>query len=94
MTFSMTPNIDWTVEQRSQSFYETHCLSTGTDSLNLKFKCTSGTLNAHVNTPTALDSLHVLPFSDTITSYRKTSVLQKLINITFAEFFTSHAKID
>jgi len=47
--------------------------------------------------PTQAHWLHHLTsrtwYSDTVTSYTKTSVLLKLINLTFAEIFTSPAKI-
>jgi len=63
-----------------------------TDSLYLQFKLTICS-----KVPTQTHQLHYLAsrtrFSDTITSYRKMSVLLKQSNLNFAEFFTSRDKI-
>jgi len=73
-------------------FYETHtayrwfCLTLlGIQTDNLSSKLPVKTHQLHY--PASRTS-----FSDTITSYRKTSVLLKLCNVAFAEFLTSIAK--
>jgi len=73
-------------------FYETHaayclvliystCSSNRQSELNV----------THANTPTALPRFKNVIFH-TIASCRKTAVVLKLCNVTFAEFFTSTAK--
>jgi len=91
MNFSMTANVMWPILNKVD-LWNSRCLSADSDSLYLLFK------------PTIWDQSypckHQLPypasrtsFSNTITSCRKTDVVLKLRNVTFAEFFPSSAKI-
>ena len=69
------------------------CPSSGTDKFYLQFQPTIWALNY----PRKHNQLHHFASrtwsSDTTTSYRKTSVLLKLSNVTFVESFTSTTKI-
>jgi len=73
-------------------FYETHAAhrlvliySTCSSNRQSEFHVT------HANTPTALLDLKNVNFH-TVALFRKTAVVLKLWNVTFAEFFTSTAK--
>jgi len=88
----MTANVKYTAEQR-RLLWNSHCLLAGSDSLYLQFKLTAWAQKL----PMLTHQLHYpasrTSFSDTITSCRKTAVVLKLSSLTFAEFFTSAAKI-
>jgi len=83
----------WYTVKRRRLLRNSRYLSVGSDSLHLQFK----TYNLSSKLPTQAHQLHYsasrTSFCDTITSYRKTAVVLKLSSLTFAEFFTSTAKI-
>jgi len=91
MTFSMTANVSGSLNKGD--FYETrtaYCLAL------IHFSCSSNLQSelyiSHANTSTALSASRT-SFSDTITPCAKAAVALKLSSVTFAEFFTSTAKM-
>jgi len=83
MNISMTTNVKYTVEQR-RLLRNSRCLLTDSGSLYLQFKPTVWAQSyprKHTNCTSPLQERH---FSDGITSCRKTAVMLKLSNVTFA----------
>ena len=89
----MTANVTCTVEQTSQTSYETHIAYRLAWFVLLAVQA----YNLSSELPTQTHQMDYLAsrmsFSDIVTPYRKTSLLMKLSNVNFAEFFTSPAKI-
>jgi len=86
-------NVPCTIEQKIKTFYEIHIAFR----LALIHSSCSSSLQSDFKLPTQTHQLHYLVsrtlLFHTITSYTKTSVLLKLSNVTFPEFFTSPAII-
>jgi len=88
----MTANVTCTVKAR-RLLRNPHSLSAGPDSHNLPVE----TYNLNSKVPKQTHQVHHLAsrtaFSNNLTSHRKTAVLLKLSNLTFAELLTSMGKI-
>jgi len=73
-------------------FWETHIAYRLALIHSTQFKPTIWTLS-YLRTHQLHHLASRMAFSNTITSHRKTAVLLKLSNLTFAEFFTSIVKV-
>jgi len=80
-----------TIPLNKGNLRNSRCPSAGSASLHLQFKPTIWPLSYPRKHTKLHNPASRMSFSDTITSCRKTVVL-KLDNVTFAEFFTSIAK--
>jgi len=89
----MTANTKYTFEQ-SRLLQNSRCLSVGSDSLYLQLKPTiraQSYRRKHTNCTTALQERY---FPTQLRhGMQKTAIVLKLSNVTFAELFTSTAKI-
>jgi len=92
MTSSMTANVRYAVKQMRHHEIHVACRH-GSDLLLLPFKPTVWALSYPRNHTNCTNPLQEYHFPTPLRHCRKTAVILKLRNVTFAEFFISIAKI-